>query len=317
MSSDEAPAQRLHTIITASIVVGTLAAIALAFALGGRVSAVIIAIIGVTTLQGLWRGAAEIVAILIAMVVGTVLARPLGHVLEGPLHSVSGAGGIANRVLAIVVAAALVTGVFALVASRLTRAFLKQRPNLRAANRYAGAAFGLVEGAFLSLLLLWTMLALGPMAKAQLAAHDANPDAPVSPSAKALAGLDDAVNDSAFAGFAKATNPVPDSEYMQLAADFTEVLSDEEARKKLLDSDVLLRIQKLPSVNAALERVQKDPELSSIFDDHVVSGDDIARFFNSPVVLDILDHSTIVDDVRPMAPDLAQAIRDAKATIRK
>lgn len=317
MPSDDSPANRLHTLITVSIVVVTLAAVALAFALGGRVSTGVVAIIGLTTLQGLWRGAAEIVAILIAMVLGTILARPLGHALEGPIHSMAGTGGLANRVLAIVVAAALVTGVFAFVASRLTRAFLKQRPNLRATNRYLGAGFGLVEGVFLSLLLMWTMLAIGPMAKAQIAAHDANPDAPLSASAKAVAGLDDAVNDSAFVGLARATNPVPDSEYMQLAADFTEVLSNEEARKKLLDSDVLLRIQKLPSVNAALERVQKDPELSSIFDDHVVSGDDIARFFNSPVVLDILDHSTIVEDVRPMAPDLAQAIRDAKASIRK
>lgn len=314
MSSDEAPAKRLHTIITASIVVVTLAAVALAFALGGRVSAGVVAIIGLTTLQGLWRGAAEIVAILIAMVLGTILARPLGHALEGPIHSMSGTGGIANRVLAIVVAAALVTGIFSLIASRLTRAFLRSRPNLRAANRYLGAGLGLVEGIFLSLLLMWTVLTLAPVARAQAVAQGSEPTSPVT---QTLSRLDDAVRASAFSGLAQSTNPMPDSELMQLATDFTEVMGHEEARRHLLESEPLKQIQGLPSVQAAIERVRADPELVALTGDKAISGEDLSRFLNSPTVLDILDHTTIVEDVRPLANGLANAIREAKGSMGK
>ncbi len=317
MLSEEAPAQRLHTVITAFIVVVTLAAIALAFALGGRVSAGVIAIIGLTTLQGLWRGAGEIVGILVAMGVGTLMARPLGRALEGPIHAISGADGIANRVVSIIVAAALVTGLFALVASRLARAFLAQRPNLRAANRYAGAVLGLFEGAFLSLLLMWTILALGPVAKAQLAASQARAGAPVSPTTERLSRLHDAVGQSAAGALAESTNPLGDAELVRLASDFAEVMGDEEARRRLLESEPLGRIQELPSVAAAIERVKHDPELSSLADDRAITADDVNRFLNSPTILDILDRTSIVEDVRPLAPDLARAVREAKASIKK
>lgn len=315
MPAESAP--RAHALITGGIAGVALLAIPLTFALGSTVAGVVAAIIALAVLQGLWRGAAEIVAILVAMALGTLLARPLGHAIEGPMHSMTGADGIANRVVAIVVAGTLVTGVFGLVASRLTRAFLKGRPNLRAANRYAGAAFGLVEGVFLSLLLVWTVLAIGPMAKAQVAASQATPRGPSNPTAERVARLHDAVERSSLAAIAGSTNPLGDAELVQLASDFSEVMGDEEARRALLESEALKNIQALASVRGAIERVRQDPQLGTLAQDRALSGEDVQRFLNSPTVLDILDHSTIVDDVRPFAPDLALAIREAKASMRK
>jgi hypothetical protein len=187
---------------------------------------------------------------------------------------------------------------------------------------------GLAEGCLIALMLLWGPLVLEPIARAQLADDGRDPregewraaaterPAP-SPVARAVVSMADAVHNSSLGGLAERTNPVEGSGLLSLAADFAAVSRDRDAMAWLLDRPVMEKIEALPSVQEAVETLKSDPELSGMFKDREgVDVSDIRAVIESPAVLRLLDRTTVVRDVAPMADELAAAIREAKARIR-
>lgn len=299
-------AQKTITLAIASV---ALLAMVVSLVLGNVVTAIVVSIIALTVLQGLWRGAAEVFGIVVAMFVAVLLAPPLGGLFEGVTSSLFNTGGIMNRLLSMGMAALLVTVAIAGGAGALARRFLKKRPDLQAINRHVGAALGLVEGVFLSLLLLWSLFMLEPIARSQAAGDQPNP------LAERVVRVTDEARRSTFAAVAQATNPLSDMELVALLTDFAHVTAHPEAREHLLASDPVKRLQNLPALIAAMDRVKADPELAGLIDEDGLTPDDVKTFLNSPTVLKIVDDGAAARELKPLAEDLKKAIREAKARI--
>jgi uncharacterized membrane protein required for colicin V production len=279
--------------------------------LGNTITGVAVAIVCLTTLQGLWRGAAEVFGVVVAMVVAVLLAPPLGRALEGVTHSIAGTGGIANRMLSMAIVALVITVSLAGIVGMVARRWLKRRPTWSAANKYVGAGLGLVEGVFIAALLLWSLLVLEPIAQSQVAAGDASPN----PVARRVLGVAQAARASSFSGLAQATNPLPDMDIVALIGDFAAITSHPEARDHLLNSEPIQMIQKLPSLQAALDEVKNDPALANLVNAEGLTTDDVNAFLNSPTILRIIDRGDAMRELKPLAADLKAAIREAKGMI--
>lgn len=297
--------------VTLAIVGVALLAMVASLVLGNWVTALAVAIVGLTMLQGLWRGAAEVFGVVIAMVVAVVLAPPLGRAFEGLTHSLVGTGGIANRLVSMGLVAVAITISLAGVVGMLARRWLKRRPGWRAANRYVGAGLGLVEGLFIAALLFWSLLMLEPIARSQLAGAAAGSN----PVAERVAQAAQTARQSTFSGLAQATNPLPDMDLVSLIGDFAAITGPPEAREHFLSSEVIKKLQNLPSLQAALEEVKKDPDLSGLVGERGVTTGDVNKFLNSATVLRIIDRGDAMRDLKPLAEDLKAAIREAKAKI--
>jgi DNA-binding NarL/FixJ family response regulator len=74
---------------------------------------------------------------------------------------------------------------------------------------------------------------------------------------------------------------------------------------------VMQRIQRLDSVERARAILGADPQLSSMFGEGGISADALKRLMDSPTVLRVFDETTVVSDLRPLEPELIEAIRQA------
>lgn len=319
----EGGAPWFHQHVVWGVVAGA-AAIALAGLLLGslpiKVAAVVLAL---TILQGLWRGCAEIIGFVVGMAVAALVAPSLGRGLEGVVASVLGTAGIVNRVMSVVLVALVITAVIGVAGSVLAKKYLKQRPGLRAYDKYAGAGLGLVEGCLVALLVLWVPVALRPVAEISMAndremeewaARGGEPAAPTAPSwAGELLEFADKTESSFVGGLVESTNPLPDSRLLSLASDFSAISRDEEAMGELLQSEPIQRMENLPSVQHAIETIKGDSELSGLVGEGGVTPEAIMAFFSSDTMLKVLDETTIVEDSAPLVTDLERVIREVKA----
>lgn len=287
-----------------------------------KIAAVVLAL---TTLQGLWRGCAEIIGFVAGMILAALVAPPLGKALEGVVSSVAGTAGIVNRVISIVLVALFITAVVGIAGSVLAKRFLKQRPDLRAYDKYAGAALGLVEGCFVALLVLWVPMALRPVAQIAAATDRELQTIPQDrggtprPTAPSWAGelitFADTTQQSFVGGLVESTNPLPDSRLLSLAADFSAISRDEEAMTQLLQSEPMQQLQNLSSVQQALDAIKNDPQLANLVSDSGVTTEGVLSFFNSDTMLRVLDTTTVVQDAAPIISQLEQAIHETKARL--
>jgi hypothetical protein len=201
------------------------------------------------------------------------------------------------------------------------RRYLKARPQLARVNTYAGAGLGLIEGTILGMAVLWTVLALEPIAQSQVAA-DTQPSYIVpdetkasNPVARHVISFAALVRDSSLGGAAQATNPIEGARLLTLSNDFAAIVRDEEAFNYFMQTPVMLEIKELHSITAALERTKADPELTALFNDKGVSADTIRAVLESKTILDIFDHTSAVSDLSPKMDALIAAIAEAKAKI--
>jgi hypothetical protein len=306
-----------------SIAAGVAAGALMGLVFGGLVMKLVVLVISLAILQGLWRGASEIAGVVLGLIAAALIAPLLGRPLQSAAGSLTGTDGLMARFIAMGLAAAVIVAVVAVVFRSAARRFIGRRPVLRMLDPYIGAALGLVEGCLLSMMLLWAPLALEPVARAQLeeeppvnppAARGSTPgQSRRNPVAQAVVGLADRVHGSSLGRIAERTNPVEGSELLALAADFSVVSRHPEAMAWLMESPVMQKIEALPSVREAVETLKQDPELVSAFDESGVTVETVKRMLNSPRVMDLLDRTTIVRDLEPLAPELADTIRKARA----
>ncbi len=317
------------------IAVGLGAVLLVSLIFGGLVLKVVVAIVCLTALQGLWRGASGLAGLVAGLALAALLAPTLGRWTEGLVASVAGTSGIANRFASIGVSALLVVVATSIGAGFGVRRLVKARPGWKRWDPIAGAAFGAAEGVFLALLLLWAPLALEPIARSQMesaagasgtpapsriatADHDLAPEAP-APAGNAVStgvvSFATRVRESVVGGLAQATNPIRGSRVLTLASDFVAVSADPGAIDHFRNSDVIRRIADMPSVLAALDMCRADPDLRRIVEGGRMSHASLADIMQNETILRILDETTIVDDLTPLAPAIAEAIVSAKARV--
>lgn len=324
---------RLRLIVAASV-----ASLSLLVALlGGPVTAIVAILIAACILQGLWRGASEILGVLVGMFVAALLCQPIGRACEGAVASIAGTSGLANRFISIAVAAVVIAATVSAVASFALKRLWKSRQHAWMKwDHLLGGGVGLVEGAMLSFVVLWAPLTLEPIASAQATLQTV--DATAEPSvARRVADWAGAVRASPLGGLASATNPASSSPMVQLLEDFVFVARDPEAMEHFLNSEPIQRLRNLPSVGDAIRRLEADPQLTGLItgaspspsnastaaqrDDAnaspPITADTIRAILASNTLLTVLDETTILHDLTPLAPDIGTALREAKAIISR
>lgn len=338
-TSPHAPAPsdhgRLRLIVAASVAgVALLAAI-----FGGPVTAIVSILLAACILQGLWRGASQILGVLVGMLVAAALCQPLGRACEGLIASIAGTTGLTNRFVSVGVAALVLAAIVAAGASWGLKQLWKSRQHAWMKwDHLLGGGVGLVEGVVLSLVVLWTPIMLEPIASAQASLAPQTIDASRPALARRVADWAAAVRASPLGGLAAATNPAASSPTLQLLEDFIAVARDPEAMERFLNSEPLQRLKNTPSVGEAVRRLEADPELEALLtgsppngtpdaaatqhttsDDATpgppITGETIRAILSSNTLLKVLDETTVVEDLAPMTGDIGNALREAKAII--
>ena len=274
---------------------------------------VLVLVMGLCTLQGLWRGAIELAGLVLGMIIAVILARPLGLVLEGVTASLFGASGLVNRGLAMGVAALLVTAIITILFAFTAGRALKKKRVLARWDKLAGAGIGFVEGSVLGLVVLWVPLALEPVAAAQLAAREADPTMPKNPTAERMVSFAKQVRTSALGSVAEATNPAAGADILSLANEAAAISRNPERFEHLREHDAVRRLQALDSFNQALDMLNTDPELAQLFDEGNVDATVIHEIMRSDTMLRIMDETSLIDDVRPLIGEIREAVREAAA----
>lgn len=269
---------------------------------------VVLALVGLFAAIGAWHGASRTVGWLLATIIATALCRPLGRPLESMTHILVGGQGLLNRFAAIALAWIGIVALLGLTLSLLAKRLKSARPALARHDRWAGGVIGGLEGIILALVLMWAPLALEPVARAQ-----ANAPGGPSPQARRALAAADAVRQSWLGVLAQSTNPLASSEILALAADFAVISRSPDAMAWFMATDVMQRIQTLPSVTEATRLFEQDPELRALYSERGISTDGLRVALNNPTVLRVLDDSTLIADVEPLLPALRTAIREARA----
>lgn len=307
---------------------------------GGVVTKVVVGLICLTALQGLWKGATGLAGLVAGLAVAVLVAPPIGRALEGVVGSIGGLGGLANRFTSMAVAALLVVALVAFASGIGVRRVMRARPGWKRWDPFVGVGFGLLEGVFLALLMLWVPLSLEPVARAQVESAAAMQSATgplaggqtlgrptgapgaeppeaargnvVSAGVVAYAGR---VRASLIGGIAEALNPIKGARILSLANDFVAVSADPGAIEHFRESEVMRFIAALPSVRQALRMCEEDAELRRVVESGRMSHAALSEIMNSETVLRIFDETTIVRDLTPMTESIALAIVDAKAQV--
>lgn len=294
-----------------------------AFLLGGLVTKVFVAIVVLSTWQGLWRGAAEAMGVLVGSLLAVLIAPALGRGLEGAIGGMLGTTGLLARILSIGIVGITIITVVGIGGGRIIRKLINDRPAWMRWNSMAGAGLGLVEGLILGMGLMWAVLALEPIAASQVAAaedplgaDEEGARARANPMAERIVRIAGDVHDSSLAGLAETTNPIEGSRLLSIMQDFAAISRDPEAVRAFVESDVMGQIAALPSIQRAKELIEQDPQLGSLATAEGVSVSTIRLILESPTLLRILDETRVVADVTPMAGRLEEAIREARARVR-
>jgi hypothetical protein len=302
---------------------GALVATLVALVVAGPIAGLFVGLIGVFVVNGVWLGAAEQLGGFIAILLALALSGLVGGLLEPVVASFGQTGGLVLKLVSRGVAILVVAVPLGIVLAAVFRAVLRKHPRLRAWNTGLGAGFGALEGVLVAMLALWIPVMLGPVAEAQAEAARARandlalpgePARPVTNTAVAelVAAWERRVRDSALGALAVATAPTAGVEMIAIANEFAVITRDEAAMRRLLDDPVMVEINALPSVQAALDRLRHDPEMRAALEGDAISPERLWSILQSDEVLDALDDTGAFDDVRSRAPEIARAIAEVR-----
>ncbi len=273
---------------------------------------IVAAVLALCIIQGLWRGAAELVGIVAGMIAGVLLCRPIGRLLEPMLASATSTSGLSSRLLSAGLAAVLISAIASIAIGIVTRRLLKRRPQLAGADKLAGGAIGLFEGCFLGLIVLWVPLALEPVAVGQIGKGEAPEQRPRNPVAEAVVNFAEQVKGSSLGGVAESTNPMEGARLFALTGDFAIVMRHRRAREHFVNSNAMKHLREAPSVQEAISRLEKDPELGAMIRSGDYGPEFVRGVLTSKSLMDTLDQTTIVKDLTPLVGEIEKALQEAK-----
>lgn len=268
---------------------------------------VILGLIGVFAALGFVRGVARVAGLVVATFVAILIAPALGRGLEGLVASMTGTGGLRARLIAIMVAGLVVIVVVSVAVNFAMKAWVKRQPGVKRWDRWAGLGLGGLEGLLIALLVVWVPLTLEPVAKAIVESGGGDD------TTRRILSAAEGVRGSALGGIATSTNPLAENDLMKLAGDFAVISRDQAKLERFMATDAMKRIQALPSINQAIDMIEKDPELRQLTEGgRGVSVQAIFKILDNPTVLKVLDQTTVVADLTPLAGDLQAAVKQTR-----
>ncbi|MBX3378916.1 MAG: CvpA family protein [Phycisphaeraceae bacterium] len=290
------------------------AVLALACILFGSLPVKVVAsVLAMCIIQGLWRGAAELIGLVAGMIVGVLLCRPIGRLLEPALASMTRTSGLSARLISVGLAAVVVSALVAVVIGVFSKRMMKKRPQLAGADKFAGGGIGLVEGCFLGLIILWVPLAMEPVARGQIGdGGDGSEGRARNPVAEAVVSFAEQVKDSSLGGVAESTNPMDGARIFALTGDFALVMRHRRAREHFVNSDAMRMIRETPSVRDAVAKLERDPELGAMIRAGDYGPEFVRGVLTSRSLVEVLDGTTVVRDLTPLVNEIEKALQEAK-----
>ncbi len=315
------PKKKTAPVFLGAVLVG-IAVIALALLAGGPTTKVVATIVVLTTLLGAWRGALETASFVVALAVSAIVAFPLGRVLEDTVGSAVGLSGLAKRGASAGIAALLVLVVAALITSAVAKRIKKKMPLVASADRPIGATLGFIEGVFLSFLILWGALAIQSTAQQRVDVNTAAREAGGAPAeanmserlARGVLALADDATSHPIGSIAASTSPLADAELFTLSDDYIRVTNDPEAMRIFTESEAMQRVREHPAVRRTVEILENDPEIRASIE-HGLTRDGLLAILNSDALLDAIDETNVLEEVKPLTDDLRAALEEAKARL--
>lgn len=285
----------------------------LALLFGNVITKFFFIILAVITINGYGLGGSKVAAALGGLLIAPLLGVPLGRLLESLFSGVLGTTGLTNRVISILIMGTVVLILVSTGLQFVVRSVVKQNPHWKRHDRLAGAGLGLVEGVLLGLVMIWTVLALAPIAETSVAQFEERGEPP-NQLATAIANLADSAQGSAIGNLAASMNPL-DNRLIELLHKGLVMLNHPEARKAFLQHPAIEAIQHRPAVEDALSRFASDAEIMAIVEsEDGITGAGMRTILDSPTLLGILDETTVLEELSPIADDIEQAINDALVT---
>ncbi|MBX3389444.1 MAG: CvpA family protein [Phycisphaeraceae bacterium] len=273
---------------------------------------VVALVLGLCIIQGLWRGAAELIGIVAGMIFGVLLCRPIGRALEPALTSMTSTSGLSARLISVGLAALIISAIVAIAISLVAKRLLKKRPQLSGMDKFAGGGIGLLEGCFLGLIVLWVPLAMEPVARGQLGAGPGGETPPPNPVAEAVVRFAEEVKDSSLGGVAESTNPMEGAKIFALTSDFALVMRHRKAREHFVASEAMRSLRETPSVQDAIARLEKDPELGAMIRAGDYGPSFVRGVLTSRALLEVFDTTSVVKDLTPQVGQIEIALQEAK-----
>jgi hypothetical protein len=296
---------------TTLLILGILLGLAIfMFALGNVVTRIFVVLIVCTTLHGCWLGASRVAAAIIGMLAALVLAAPVGKALEGMCASVAGLSGLANRLLSIGVAGVLVIIVVSTVISFPLTRMMRKRPLWRRCDRVIGGGLGMVEGAILGMLVIWTILVAEPILARNLA--EANrPGSNLRPHrmSGALVSAAQVARESAVGRAIGASNPLKEMRIITLLHDAQTVLTNQRSREAFLNHPAIAQLRHRESVQRVVDTLAAEAQLVNLEDG--LSAQEVRALLESPKLLAALDETNLLAELSPMADQIEKAMNDS------
>ncbi len=262
-------------------------------------------LISLGALQGYCRGSLRMLSFVVGLLVGFLVAQPVGAFLETPFRSFFGFGGMMLRATTIGAAGLGAIIVVSIVASVVTHRLSKSK-QLAVTNRTSGMAIGAAEGALVAFGVVWSALALAPVVSAP---RFDDTGRLLSPPffAVPLQLIANSADESVLGAAADATNPVGQVEVMQSLNDFAIVAASPELLEEFLEDPQVQAIQERESVQRLRKDIEKNEEIHAIvarlLDDGLQEGD-IWRLLNSDEFSRILASSGALEDLDEIAGSL-------------
>ncbi|MAE64746.1 MAG: hypothetical protein CMJ18_10810 [Phycisphaeraceae bacterium] len=271
--------------------------------LGNIMTKIFFAVVVLTAVNGYWLGAKKVAAAFGGLLAAALLGAPMGRGLEGIFSSILGTTGLTNRLISVAIVSAIIVAAVAAALHFAVARLSRDHPEWKPFDRGMGLGMGTLEGLLVGLLIIWSVLVLEPVAATSL---QASPDNKVAAQVVRLA---EAARESVVGRLAGAVNPLDDMRLFGLFQKALVVLNDPDARTEFLRDPAMERVQNMSSVEQALDRFSKDPEIARITQEEgQITAGQLKKLLDSPTVLEILDETGVVEDLTPIADEIEKAI---------
>ena len=257
----------------------------------GVASVVLIAFAGIS---GFKMGLGTMSITLAAGLAAIWFAPAVGMRYESQLAGQLETTGLMSRVIAIAVAAVLISLVVTTGFSIIKNLYIKKRYKLRLVDHYSGLVVGIAEGA----LLVW--LVLGGLLSLQLWQRHQGGDQ--NRIARHVDQIASAARQSRLGPYLVKYNPFERIDELKKVREFHETacrLRDPENIDRLINDRAIIELKSEPTVARAIDEIQNDPSLRAFIDEGRPPGRDLLiRLINSPSVKEMVDHPDFLPRIR-------------------
>ena len=136
-----------------------------------------------------------------------------------------------------------------------------------------------------------------------------------NPTADLIVALAKDSHDSIVGQVAGAVNPLDHLQLLTLIHKFLVILNDPVARNAFVSHPSIQGITTYESVQQAMKMMQSDPQLGPIIESGSLSRADVYTIMSNQTILKILDETSLLDDLTPLAHEIEGAIDAALPTV--